>query len=113
MLFNYFEGSNEGIIGGEAEMRDSLVKCAERPLVGGKRLGEQDIYEIPLRLPMNDCAMETVEYMWIDICPVLDSVIELCHKTAEIHFPDMGCSIVSTQNETLLRKYISLTWVAQ
>ena len=38
MLFNYFEVSNEGIIGGEAEMRDSMVKCAERPLEGGKEL---------------------------------------------------------------------------
>ena len=92
MLFNYFEGSNEGIIGGEAEMRDSLVKCAERPLEGGKGLGEQDIYEIPLRLPMNDGAMETAEYMWIDIWRVLDSIIDYVTK---------------------LQKYISLTWVAQ
>ena len=63
LLFNYFEGSNEGIIGGRAEMRDSMVKSAERPLEGGKGLGEQDIYEIPLRLPMSDGAIETAEYM--------------------------------------------------
>ena len=32
LLFNYFEVSNEGIIGREAEMRSSAVKCGERPL---------------------------------------------------------------------------------
>ena len=31
LLFNCFEVSNEGIIGGEAEMRGSAVKCGERP----------------------------------------------------------------------------------
>ena len=35
LLFNYFEGFNEGIIGREAEMRGSLVNCGERPLEGG------------------------------------------------------------------------------
>ena len=30
LLFSYFEGSNWGIIGREAEMRDSMVKCGER-----------------------------------------------------------------------------------
>ena len=34
MLFNYFEGSNEGIIVREAQMRGSMVKCGERPLEG-------------------------------------------------------------------------------
>ena len=34
MLFNYFNGSNEGVIGGEAEMRVFMVKCGERPLEG-------------------------------------------------------------------------------
>ena len=34
MLFNFFEGYNEGIIGREAEMRDSIVKCGETPLEG-------------------------------------------------------------------------------
>ena len=51
---------------------------------------------------MSDGAMETAEYMQIDIWRVLDSIFELCHKTAEIHFSGMSCSIVSTQNETLL-----------
>ena len=32
LFFNYSEGSNEGIIGKEAEMRGSMVKCEERPL---------------------------------------------------------------------------------
>ena len=36
LLFNYFEGSNEGIVGREAEMTDSIVKCAEIPLEGDK-----------------------------------------------------------------------------
>ena len=35
LLFNDFEGSNEGIVGREAEMRGSLVKCGKRPLEGG------------------------------------------------------------------------------
>ena len=41
MLFNYFEGSNEGIIVREAQMRGSMVKCGERPLegVGGLVVG--------------------------------------------------------------------------
>ena len=35
LLFNYFNGCNEGIIGGEAEMRGFMVKCGGRPLEGG------------------------------------------------------------------------------
>ena len=35
LLFNYFNGSNEGIIGGEAQMGVLMVKCGERPLEGG------------------------------------------------------------------------------
>ena len=31
-LFNYFNGFNEGIIGGEAEMRIFMVECGERTL---------------------------------------------------------------------------------
>ena len=51
-LFNYFEGSNEGIAGREAELTASVVKCGKKPLEGGG-------CEIPVRLPMNDGAMET------------------------------------------------------
>ena len=60
LLFNYFEGSNEGIVGRKAEMTGSIVKCGERLLEGGG-------CEISVRLlPMitNDCAMETMEYMF-------------------------------------------------
>ena len=35
VLFNYFEGSNKGTVGREAETRGSMVKCGERPLEGG------------------------------------------------------------------------------
>ena len=35
-LFNYFNGSNERIIGGEAEMRGFMIKCGERWLEGWK-----------------------------------------------------------------------------
>ena len=34
LLFNYFSGSNEGIIGEEAEMRGFMIKCGERLLEG-------------------------------------------------------------------------------
>ena len=34
LFFNFFEGSNEGIIGREAERRSSMVKCEETPLEG-------------------------------------------------------------------------------
>ena len=33
---NYFNGSNERIIGGEAEMRGFMIKCGERRLEGWK-----------------------------------------------------------------------------
>ena len=48
--------------------------------------------EIPVRLLMNCGAMETVECMWVDIWCMLDWIIGLCHKTAEMHFPGMSCS---------------------
>ena len=64
MLCNYIESSNEGIIGGEAEMRNSMVKCAERPLEGGKELGEQDIYEIPYeRWCYGNCGIHVDRYL--------------------------------------------------
>ena len=34
LLFNYFNGSNEGIIAGVAEMRGFMIKRGERPLDG-------------------------------------------------------------------------------
>ena len=41
---------------------------------------------------MNEYPVETVEYMWVDIWCMLDWIIGLCHKTAEMHFPDMSFS---------------------
>ena len=67
-------------------MRDFMVKCVERPLEGGR------VCEIPVRLPMNDCGMETVECMWVDISRMMDWIIGLCHKAAEMYFPRMSCS---------------------
>ena len=34
VLISCLNHSNEGIIGGEAETRDFMVKCGERPLEG-------------------------------------------------------------------------------
>ena len=34
LLISCLDDSNEGIIGGEAEMRGFMVKCGERPLEG-------------------------------------------------------------------------------
>ena len=37
---------------------------------------------------MNNDVLETsLEYMWIDIWYMLDWIIQLRHKTAEMHFP--------------------------
>ena len=42
---------------------------------------------------MDKDAVETaLEYMWVDIWYMLDWIIGLCHKTAEIDFPGMSCS---------------------
>ena len=41
---------------------------------------------------MNYGAMETVKYIRVDIWCMLDWIIGLCHKTAEIHFPGTSCS---------------------
>ena len=35
LLFNFFEGFNEGIIGKQVERRSSMVKYQETPLEGG------------------------------------------------------------------------------
>ena len=68
---NYFEGSKEWIIGREAERRSSMVKYGEVPLAGGAAA-----CEIPVRFPMNDGAMESVPYMWVNIWCMLDWIIE-------------------------------------
>ena len=46
------------MIGREAEMRGSIVKCGERQLEGGG-----GVCEISVGLPMNNGAMEAVEYI--------------------------------------------------
>ena len=57
----------------------------------GKTVIGRGICEIHVRLPMNNDAMETaVEYMWVDIWCMLDWIVGLCHKTAEMHFPGMS-----------------------
>ena len=45
---------------------------------------------------MNNGAMETVECIWVDIWCVRDWIIGLCNKTAEMHYPGMGCSTSDT-----------------
>ena len=49
------------------------------------------VCKIPVRLPMNDVVIETVECMWVDIWCMLDQIEGLCHKRAEVHIPGMGC----------------------
>ena len=58
------------MLGGEAETRGFMVKCEKRPIEG-------EVCEIPVRPPMNDGAMETVECLWVDIWCMLDWVIGL------------------------------------
>ena len=42
---------------------------------------------------MNNDTMETaVGYMWLDIQSILDWIIGLFQKAAEMHFPGIGCS---------------------
>ena len=84
--------SNEGILGGEEERRGFIVKCGERRLKG-------KVCEIPVKPAISDGAMEIVECISVDIWCMLDWVIELCHKTAEMHFLGMGCS----PSETVLK----------
>ena len=48
----------------------------------------EGVCETPVGLPMNDGAVETVEYMWVDIWCLLDWIIGLCHKTAEMYISD-------------------------
>ena len=57
----------------------------------GKTVIGRGICEIQVRLPMKNDAMETpVEYMWVDIWCMLDWIVGLCYKTAEMHFPGMN-----------------------
>ena len=87
LLFIYFERFNEGMIGREAEMRGSMVKCGKGQLEGG-----EGICAISVRISMNNGTMETVEYKWVYKWCMLDWIIGLCHKTVEVHFPAVSCS---------------------
>ena len=87
LLFIYFEGFNEGMIGREAEMRGFMVKRGTGQLEGGGR-----ICAISVRISMNNGTMETVEYTWVDLWCMLDWIIGLCHKTVEVHFSAISCS---------------------
>ena len=58
----------------------------------GNTVRGRRVCEIHVRLPMNDGAMETVEYIWVDIWCTLDWIIGLCRMTAEIHFIGKSCS---------------------
>ena len=60
-----------------------MLKCVKRPLEEGS------VCEIPVRLSMKDGAMETVEHMRVDIWCMLDWIIGLCCKTAEMHFYEL------------------------
>ena len=64
----------------------------------GKDHWRERVCEIPVKPPMKDGAMETEECIWVNIWCRLDWIMRLCHKTAEMHFPGMGCST----SETLL-----------
>ena len=50
------------MIGREAEMRGSIVKCGERQLEGG-----EGVCEISVGLTMNNGVMEAVEYICVDM----------------------------------------------
>ena len=49
----------------------------------------------PVRFSLNDCPMETVEYMWVNIWCMLDWTIGFCHKISEVHFLGISCSSFS------------------
>ena len=67
MLFNYFNGSHERIIG-----RWGIRNERFYDKMWGKMVRGMEVCEIPVRLPMNDTVMETVECMWVDIWCMLD-----------------------------------------
>ena len=45
-----------------------------------------------LRFSLNDRPVETVEYIWVNIWCMLDWIIGLCHKAAELHCLGISCS---------------------
>ena len=53
---------------------------------------------------MNSSAVETVEYMWVDIWCLLDWIIGLCHKNAEMHFPEHSGTSPLTKKRSKWKK---------
>ena len=72
LLFNYFKGFNEEVIGSDAEIRGSIVKCGERQFKG-----RGGVFEISVWLPINNGTMEVMEYICVDMWCMLDWVIGL------------------------------------
>ena len=103
---NFFKGCNEGIKGKETEGRGSTVKWGKTPLEAGWC---GDLCENPVRFSLNDGPTETVEYMWLNICCMLDWIIGFCHKTAEIHFLGISCSTFSLFTFHLENSTLSLS----
>ena len=60
--------------------------------MSGKTVRGMEVCEIPVKIPMNDAVMETVECMWVDIWCMLEWIVDLCHKTAEMNIPGIGRS---------------------
>ena len=95
LLFNFFEGSNEEIMG---RKQKEEVLCWNL----GNAVRGQGRCKNPVRLSMYDGPVETVEYMWMNIPCMLDWIIGFGQKTAEIHFLGMNKQLISAQNEMLL-----------
>ena len=56
----------------------------------GKDGQKEGVCKIPMRLPMKNGAMETVECMWVDIWCMLDWIIGLCQQDCRNAFPRHG-----------------------
>ena len=70
LLFNIFEGCHEGIMAKETEGIGYVVKQRKTSLErGGEGAG---VCENPVRFSSNDCPMETVKYVWVNIWCMLD-----------------------------------------
>ena len=82
LLFNFFDGSHEEIMG--KKQKDEVLSWNV-----GKRRWRGGTCKNPM---MHDGPMETVEYMWVNIWCTLDRIIGFCHKTANIHFLSISCS---------------------
>ena len=70
LLFNIFEGCHEGIMAKETKGIGSVVKYRKTPSERGGEGG--GVCENPVRFSLNDCPMETVKYMRVNIWCMLD-----------------------------------------